>query len=111
MPEALTLPFDEYAEARAARDEAMDRVNENADPEWKDLATTTVLRVAVAYAEFTTDDVWEVLGDEKPHEPRALGPIMALLSRRNIIRKTGGMRESKRPEAHMNPKAVWTLVQ
>jgi hypothetical protein len=111
MSEELTLPLDEYSEARAARNEAMDRVDSNADPDWKDLAIRVTLRVALAYPEFTTDDVWEALGEERPHEPRALGPIMALLSRSKVIRKTGMMRESKHAQAHMRPKAVWTLVQ
>jgi hypothetical protein len=102
--------FDDYADARAARDEAMQRVDEHADPDWKDLALDVALRVARENFDFTTDDVWQALGDNRPREPRALGPIMMTLSKRGVIRKTGMMRESTRPEAHMNPKAVWRIV-
>ncbi len=63
------------AEARAARDEAIDRVDRGAGLDWMEDAGAVIRRVASERPEFTSDDVWEA-GLAPPHEPRALGAAM-----------------------------------
>lgn len=91
--------------ARAA--DGIGRAGEHADDDWKAAARAAVLSMD-AGAEFTTDDVWRRIpaGLTTP-EPRAMGAVMTALAGAGAIRKTDRVRESVRPEAHANPKAVW----
>lgn len=57
-------------------------------------------------ASFTSDDVWAT-GLEKPKEPRALGHVMAILSRDGAIAKTGEYRKTEQVSRHAAPIAVW----
>ena len=94
--------------ARAARDAAIMQVDGNADPDWKDAARDAVLKVAHRKHQFTTDDVWEELGENLPHEKRAIGPVMLELVRTGrIVKVPNTTQVSSRPEAHMNPKQVY----
>ncbi len=61
--------------AKQARDEAVDRVDRNANEQWKQNAFAAVRRLALRGTEFTTDDVWAELGTEEgTHEKRAMAP-------------------------------------
>ncbi len=65
--------------ARAARDTAMDRVDQAAAPAWKTFVAQLIVEVARTHTEFTTDDVERLrLQRHGPttHERRALGPLM-----------------------------------
>jgi len=102
-----------YAEAAAARDEAMERVERNATEEAK-AALAECLSICIRLGrEFTSDDVWEWMDRKFAHvemrEPRLLGPIMRAASRAGRIEKTGRTRDSIRKETHMNPKAIWRV--
>lgn len=61
-------------DALAARDAALERVLDAADPNWVDDAHE-IVRWLCSYAPtWTSEDVWKYL--RKPREPRALGPIL-----------------------------------
>lgn len=95
--------------AVAARDEAIDRVERNADSHWKVAATNCVMTLARTNAEFTTDDVWSLLvgWPESTHEPRAMGPVMRKVANAGIIEATDQYRQSERKECHARPVKVW----
>jgi hypothetical protein len=97
--------------AEVARDEAVARVEEHASADWLAAAATAVGMLAMFYPEFTTDDVWECLVEvEATHEPRALGPVMMKAARRGLIRKTDRVQNSRRPQCHARPVAVWSSL-
>jgi hypothetical protein len=94
-----------------AADEAIERVDQHADPDWKEAALAAVRSVAERAAEFTADDVWEELvtnwPDAQTHDPRALGPVIRRAVKAGWIEHTGEFRRSKRPESHGCPKSVY----
>jgi len=104
--------WDELAwrKAQAAKEEAIRRVEDNADRSWLDEAWSAVRVVAERRMEFTTDAVhgllqaWEV---PEPHEPRALGPIMQRAIKRGICVPTGVYRPSVRPACNCRPIMVY----
>lgn len=102
----MSLP--EGPEGIEARDEAVQRVEENTDPAWKAVAERFVHGLPVE-AEFTTDRVWFHLerASVTTPEPRALGAIMLALSRAGVIEKTGRYIQTTRPKAHARPIPVW----
>lgn len=76
-------------QARAARDAALDQVDEHADQLWKDAAATAVRKLATLKAEFTADDVREAIPPEfTTHDTRALGPIFLAAARAGTIVRT-----------------------
>jgi hypothetical protein len=99
----------DFVEANEALDEALNRVDANADEEWKTTALRAVGWLSMTQDRFTTDDVWAVLVDreEATHEPRALGPIMLRARKLGYIAGTNDYVLSMRPECHRNPKKVW----
>ena len=104
---------DDLFAAFAARDEAIERVDRNADDAWKQAAEATVIHIARMRPEFTADDVWKHLTSHtscETHEPSALGAIFNKLRRQGIIRHTGEFRISSRPERHAAPIRVWTAA-
>lgn len=101
--------FDELT-AMQARDEAIARADDHAEPAWKKAAAMAIRSMAVERDEITTDDVWEWLYEmaiEAPHEPRALGSMMLRASRDGLISTTDRVRQSRRPECHARPVRVW----
>ena len=97
-------------QAEQKRDEALARVEANADQDWYDAACMAFEEVIAAYPEFTTDDVWAVLKEwqvSAPREPRAMGPIVMKLVRSGAMVATGAYRKSKRPECNARPIAVY----
>ena len=92
----------------STKEEAMNRAYVHADESWRIAAYAAVQRLARKQRDLTTDDVWDAIPAEfETHEPRALGPIMAMAARNGIIRKTGTWKETTRPAAHQRPVAVW----
>jgi len=97
--------------ARAARDDAMSRVDEHAPDAWKIEADAAIVWLARTRAEFTTDDVWQYLADgdvPMPPEPRALGPRMLAAAKRGVVGRTDRVVTCKRPERHGAPIRVWS---
>ena len=100
----MTTLFD----AEEARDEALARVEAGAG-DWVQRARDAVTMVALARFDFTTDDVWDALGEDRPAEPRALGAVMKQLAAEGRIRATGEYRKSQRVDCHARPVAVWRV--
>lgn len=100
--------FDED-EAAAAGREAVERVGENADPQWMARALDAVRKVARRRPTFTTDDVWAVLYqyDAVPDEPRAMGAVMIRARALGIVSRTDNYRNSARRRCHGRPVRVW----
>lgn len=92
--------------AFAARDDAIDRVDQAADPAWKDAALAAVRRVAARQVELITDDVWAELGDG-PAEPRAMGPVMLAARRLGLVEPTDRTRQADRVVNHARPQRIW----
>lgn len=88
------------AAARAATQEAIERVDRAADPDWKAAAQNAVRLVAARQEIFTPDDIWTLV--VKPSEPRALGPVMLRAKRDGICEPTGQLVKSKMATQHQN---------
>ena len=99
----------DLAAAKAARDAAMEQVDENADDDWKEVAFSVVIEVARVKAEFTVDDVQEQLANlaVSTHEGRAMGPVILRAVREKIIVSTGIHRPSRQVKCHANPTTLW----
>lgn len=95
---------------RRWRDAAITRVAKGTPPEWMAAMASAVMSVAKEASEFTTDEVWKKLGSQ-PREPRSLGAVMMSLSRGGNIQRTGTFKQSKRPECHCRPLAVWEISE
>ena len=95
----------------ALRDEAIDRVEQHAAPEFLDVAYTAVRRLAATRATFTTDDVWRLIEEADPapatHEPRAMGAVMRFAKRDGYVVPLDEWTLSTRPECHRRPVRVW----
>lgn len=96
-------------DAQEAQDEALERAERGAGG-WIQRARDTVKLIALARFDFTTDEVWDALGEDRPDEPRALGAVMKAMARDGIIRATGEYRKSGRVDCHARPVAVWRVV-
>tara|TARA_R110000824_G_scaffold93279_2_gene225722 strand:+ start:492 stop:899 length:408 start_codon:yes stop_codon:yes gene_type:complete len=94
------------AQSKAAKVEAVNRVERNADEEWMEVAFKVVVALSRARAEFTTDSVWRRL-DSAPHEPRAMGAVMRRAARAGLCVKTDRVVESKKISNHRRPIAIW----
>lgn len=97
---SLFEPFaPELPPAQAAREEAIQRVEENAPPSWNREADATIRAVAARGEPFTADDLWEA-GLEKPPTPAALGPVFLRAAKAGLIRKTGRLIPTRDPVRH-----------
>jgi len=97
-------------EARQAREEAIERVTENADAGWLDLAVRAIRYTAKHQAYFTTDDIWDLMetyGIKGPREPRAMAAAIRHAQDEGVIRRTDDYTASNRKESHARPKRVW----
>jgi hypothetical protein len=90
----------------AAKNEAIGRVLDGADPAWVDEALRAVFWVASRKERFTTDDVWEQ-GITSPEEPRAMGAVMRVAESQGWIEPTRDHWLSRRPVCHRRPLRVW----
>jgi hypothetical protein len=88
------------------RDEALDKVQSHANPEWMAEALDAVERLAGIHEEFTTDAVWAVV-KSKTSEPRAMGAVMRTATKRGFIAPTDLHRPSQRKASHRRPVRVW----
>lgn len=108
MTESL---FDLLA-AEQARDEALARVHDHANEEWKTTALQAICDLALKQTELTTDDVWLALSkhDCATHEPRALGSVMRQAAVLGIIKRTDTTRRSIRTARHRGDVRVWRCL-
>lgn len=95
----------EVEAATAARDGALEDVENAADPAWLGAALQAIRRTAERRADFISDDVWADAGLKPTHENRALGPVFQSAARNGWIKKTDRIRPSVR--SHMSGKPVW----
>ena len=80
--------------------EAIRRVDEHAEPEWKDRADEALRQLALELRILTPDDLWDVI--ERPHEPRASGPVFLRARRAGWIEPTGRLVRSRNVKQHKN---------
>jgi len=92
-----------------ARDDALERVEKNANEEWKARAYKVVRRLAYTQLFITTDDVWALLAgyEERTHEPRAMGAVMRRASRDLLIAPTDSIVNSSSVVNHKRALRVW----
>lgn len=95
--------------ARVVRNEAMARVEANADEIWKAAAKDALYRSACELPVLTSDDVMDRLdGTASTHELRAMGPIMLAGARNGWIAKADcAAVPSRRASLHASPRTVW----
>jgi len=99
--------------ATDARDEALMRVQRHANTTWLYWAAASINKASLDKGEFTADDVWEQLDEwqvARPHEPRALAPVLIALAKAGVIEATDKYRQSKRVSRHAGPVRVWRRV-
>lgn len=90
-------------DALVAADEAIKRVDQNADEGWKRAAAQVVWEFAKMPGGFTTDDVMEALDGMGvvTHDNRALGPVIRRMTRKNVIHEIGMTRSRRRHGARI----------
>lgn len=100
-----------FADPVVARDEAIDRSDQNANAEWREVAYSALCTVASREQDFTADDVWDELKghDSTTHEPSALGPVFLRASKAKVIVKTGRQVLSRSSRRHRD-LTVWRAI-
>lgn len=96
--------------AEQAADEAIEIVEQNADPNWLVVAEQILMNLAREHARFTTDTFWEragVRGVAFVREPRALGALMRHMAKQGIIEPLEEWEKSVRVTCHARPLRVW----
>jgi hypothetical protein len=95
---------------RALRDDGARLALENAGEEWKERATTLVLK----YFDITGDALFEdareyaiQCGVGSPPSPNSWGAVALSLSKKNLITKTGVLLPSKAVKSHGRSQPVW----
>jgi hypothetical protein len=90
------------------REEAINRVEENADSEWKAAAYETGFRLAVAHETLTSNDIFDAMPRTvRTHDPRAMGPVLLALKRDGILEATDRFTTSTSLVAHGRPTRIW----
>src|SRR4051812_33027794 len=87
--------------AVAAAEDAIMAAGKN-DIGWRLRAFRVVQQLARTQQYVNADDVWQVLKDDRPDEPRALGPVMRTARKHGLIHPVGA-RRSLRREGHGHP--------
>ena len=89
-------------------DEALALVETAADVDWKQRARDAIRTVAFSGRAFTTDDVWDAIGDGvATRDGRALGPLMREAVADGLIEPTGNYIKSRRLACHQRPVREW----
>lgn len=94
---------------RQLRDEAIERVENGPSAEWVDRAYRVLMTLCLTAYEVTSDDLWFALGDDRPPEPRAMGPVFRRALIAGVIERTDRMKPSTRPDCHCRPIAIWMV--
>lgn len=106
QPMKNTTIFDQ---AERLKQSGMEAAYQYADLDWKQIASKALRQCAETKAEFTTDDMWEIINNTGvvTSENRAMGSIMQSASRAGMIKATGYFLPSKRVSKHKSPTRVW----
>ena len=94
----------------AKKRDALDRVDQNANPEWKQEALSAAKRVAQRQTYFTSDDVWIELdrtGTTYTHQPSAMVAVFRRIDSQKIAVATGKHTPSVRTKTHRRQLMVW----
>lgn len=115
FPKSCSCESHNIVTPEAARDEAIDRVEDHAREDWMIAAIDAIVKLSNTFPEdgFCGDDVWELLDTwnvPRPHEGRAMGAAMRTAGLQKLIRPTGVYRKSKRVERHAGPMMIWKRV-
>lgn len=92
-------------EAAAATEDALRRVEENADADWKLRALQAIRKVAEQQPYLVVDDTWKFV--EAPREKRAMGAMMQRARKEGWIAPTSEYRPSTNIAAHLGPRRLW----
>ena len=101
--------FDEIA-ARDAKKFGMDQAEDNACKIWKAEVKSAIAWLARSRAEFTSDDVWQVLYERKvvqPTIPAAMGSMFRWAAKEGLISFSGRYVQSKKKSTHARDIKVW----
>jgi hypothetical protein len=97
--------------SRAARDEALERVETNASDRWMIEYRKAIERVAHLQEFFSADDVVDDFNAQpsppRQHEPRASGPVTLQAVRDGVIELHDKFVNSRRPTLHASPIRVY----
>jgi len=94
--------------ARVSREEGIKKVEEHADPDWKDIAYEAVLRTSRDLDSFIVDEVWKRMPRGfSTHENRAMGAVIRRAVSRGVISKTSEYRPSSKTSSHGAMRVVW----
>lgn len=107
--------FSRSVQVHEVTEEAIKRVDEHANGEWKAKAYEIIRALALEHSEFTADEVWDRIDRDEnfpyQHEASALGAVVRnAIKDRVITVKPGAYKESRRPSAHRKPMRVWTSL-
>lgn len=99
--------FDQFNKAEREKQEGINLSYAHADSVWKKTVREVLLEICKSKAEFTTDILWDKLGELGVHtgEPRALGAIIQGAHRSGMIKPTGKYVPSYR--RHKSPIILW----
>lgn len=98
-----------FDQAERLKQSGIEAAYQYADLDWKKIAGDALRKVAQTKAEFTADDVWELIQKTgiTTSENRAYGAIVQSASRAGMIKATPYFIPSKRKELHKSPIRVW----
>lgn len=96
-----------FDKAERAKQQGIEASYQHAPSIWKQAASDALMKLAKTKAEFTTDELWDLLAEQGVHtgEPRALGAIMQSAHRSGMIKATGKYVPSYR--RHKAPIILW----
>lgn len=86
---------------------AIAKVDKNANADWMKQALSAVHDVARKSIEFTTDQIWDLLGSSHTHDNRAMGAIMRQASKLRYCEPSNTTRKTTRASNHRRPLTVW----
>lgn len=92
-----------------ARDAAIERADAGANHQWMAVALWVVRELARHKSHFSTDEVWDALGDVDVRTPerRAMGAVMIRAAAAGVIEPTDTWVRSYRRECHARPVMRW----
>jgi hypothetical protein len=85
----------------------VERVADNAGPEWRAQALEAVRHAAEAQDFIIITDVWRRMPDMPIYDGRAIGQIMRRAKQLGWITPTGQYKPSPVPEHHGRPLLIW----
>lgn len=80
--------------------------------QFRDSATAAISTLAATGHPFTSDDIWDQIGDPRIWgvEPRTLGPVLQSAARELLIKPTGAKRQPARSSSKNRPIAEWVGI-